>query len=176
MQRKCINTVCYFLINEDRLDIQIQNSVIKEFEIIHVIKNVFAIIVTSNINFNSTGFSSFTLESSDFHHVALFRTYPEAKNYCRQMYTDLATVHGLNDMNNMITLVSNNTARAWIGLEMGDEWQWHWAWPDQKLDFINWRAGEPLRQKQYACAAMDPQGEWFESDCESKRSFVCLGK
>lgn len=92
------------------------------------------------------------------------------------MYTDLATVHNSTDMNNLITLVSNTTARAWIGLETGDVWMWHWSWPDQKLDFLNWKAGEPQNNSQDACAAMNPDGEWFESDCGTKKSFVCHGK
>lgn len=92
------------------------------------------------------------------------------------MYTDLATVHNATDMNNMITLVSTTTARAWIGLETADEWMWHWSWPNQKLNFFKWKAGEPKNKKEDACAAMDPRGEWFESNCRIKRSFVCRGK
>ncbi len=92
------------------------------------------------------------------------------------MYTDLATVHNSTDMNNLISLVSTTTARAWIGLEIGDVWMWHWSWPDIKLDFLNWKAGEPQNKNQDACAAMDQHGEWFESDCQTKRSFVCNGK
>lgn len=92
------------------------------------------------------------------------------------MYTDLATVHSLTDLDNLIRVVSNTTARAWIGLETGDVWIWHWSWPDQKLDFLNWKAGEPQNSSQDACAAMNQDGQWFESNCEAKRSFVCHGK
>lgn len=88
----------------------------------------------------------------------------------------MATVHNLADMNNLITLVSTTTARAWIGLETADVWMWHWSWPDEKLDFFNWKAGEPKNKSEDACAAMDRGGEWFESDCKTKRSFVCHGK
>ena len=91
------------------------------------------------------------------------------------MHTDLATVHNLIDMNNLTTLGST-TVRAWIGLETGTVWMWHWSWPDQKLDFLHWKSGEPQNNSQDACAAMDQHGEWFESDCGTKRSFVCRGK
>lgn len=90
------------------------------------------------------------------------------------MYTDLATVHNSTEMNNLIALVSSTTARAWIGLETGDEWTWHW--PDQKVDFLKWKAGEPQNNNQEACAAMNQDGEWFESDCRTEISFVCHGK
>ncbi|KAM3614652.1 uncharacterized protein V6R79_017551 [Siganus canaliculatus] len=91
------------------------------------------------------------------------------------MYSDLATINNLTDMNSLNVLVSNAVARAWIGLEAGNVWIWHWSWPDQKLDFLNWRAGEPQDENKDACGAMDQQGKWFESDCGTKRSFVCHG-
>ncbi|XP_071324438.1 C-type mannose receptor 2-like isoform X3 [Trachinotus anak] len=123
-----------------------------------------------------SGFCSFTVGSSDFHLTDISKTYIKAKSHCREMYTDLATVSSLEDMNNLITLVSTtSTVRAWIGLEIGDVWTWHWSWPDQKLDFLNWKAGEPQKKNQDACAGMDRYGEWFESDCGIKRTFVCHG-
>ncbi|XP_037639958.1 C-type mannose receptor 2 [Sebastes umbrosus] len=122
-----------------------------------------------------SGFCSFALGSSDFHLITISKNYTEAKTYCREMYTDLATVHNSTDMDNLITLVPSTTARAWIGLETGDVRMWHWSWPDQKLDYFNWKAGEPQINNEDACAAMDQHSEWIESDCGTKRSFVCHG-
>ncbi|XP_034409061.1 C-type mannose receptor 2 isoform X2 [Cyclopterus lumpus] len=51
---------------------------------------------------------------------------------------------------------------------------WHWSWPDQKLDFFNWKV-EPQMKNKDACATMDLRGEWIESDCGTQRSFVCRG-
>ncbi|XP_028280606.1 macrophage mannose receptor 1-like isoform X2 [Parambassis ranga] len=118
---------------------------------------------------------SFTLGSSDFHLISLLKTYDDAKSFCREMYTDLATIHNSTDMSNLSSLVSSATARAWIGLEMGDEAVWHWSWPNKETDFFNWKTGEPQTVNQSACAAMDNHGEWFESDCDIKRMFVCHG-
>ncbi|XP_061801423.1 C-type mannose receptor 2-like [Nerophis lumbriciformis] len=118
---------------------------------------------------------SFQLAFPHFHHVSLSRSYEEAKDYCREMYTDLATVNNLTDMADLMASVPNTTVRAWIGLEMGDALKWHWAWPHQKLNFSNWMAGEPQGLGQNSCAAMNLLGQWFESDCEPKRSFVCQG-
>lgn len=114
--------------------------------------------------------------SSDFHLITQSKRYNDAKAYCRDFYGDLATVHNLSDLNNLITLALNVTARAWIGLENGHVWMWHWSQPDQILDYFNWRAGEPQNTSQDGCAAMDKHGQWFESDCADKRSFICQGK
>ncbi|XP_047455687.1 uncharacterized protein LOC125016945 [Mugil cephalus] len=118
---------------------------------------------------------SFTLGSSDFHLINLSKSYEEAKTYCREMFADLATINNRADMSNLITLVSSATARAWIGLEIGDVWLWHWSLSDQNLDFFNWKSGEPQVTNEEACAAMDQHGEWFESDCSTRRNFVCHG-
>ncbi|KAM9308999.1 C-type mannose receptor 2-like [Pholidichthys leucotaenia] len=120
-------------------------------------------------------FCSFTLGSSDFHLLKLSKNYTEAKTYCRELYTDLATIHNFEDMNNLTTLVSDTVNRAWIGLEIGNVWEWHWSLPEQKTDYFNWKPGHPLENNQDACAAMDQYGEWFESDCRTERQFVCHG-
>lgn len=118
-------------------------------------------------------FCSFALGSSNFHLINLNKSYEESKSYCRERNTDLATIHNSTDMNSLITSVSNSTPRAWIGLEIGDVWMWHWSRPDQKTGFFNWKTGEPKDLNEDTCAAMDPGGEWFESDCGTTRSFVC---
>lgn len=93
------------------------------------------------------------------------------------MYSGLATVHNFTDMNKLIALASNKSVpRAWIGLEIGKEQVWHWTWPEQMVDFLNWKDGNPLNNEQHGCAAMDEDGEWFESTCGTKRSFVCHGE
>ncbi|KAM9852463.1 uncharacterized protein ACBR49_005531 [Aulostomus maculatus] len=122
-----------------------------------------------------TGCFSFILGSSDYHHINLLKTYQDAKSYCRQIYVDLATVRNSTDTNILVNSVSSTTRRAWIGLELGNIWKWHWVWSDEQVDFLNWRAGEPQNKSEDGCAAMDPSGQWFESDCNTKRSFVCRG-
>ncbi|XP_008294743.1 macrophage mannose receptor 1-like isoform X2 [Stegastes partitus] len=120
-------------------------------------------------------FCSVALGSSDFHLINLTKSYDEAKSYCRERDTDLATVHNSTDMNSLITLISNSIETAWIGLEIGEVWMWHWSRPYQKTDFFNWKAGQPQDEQRDTCAAMDQAGKWFDSDCKIKRSFVCHG-
>ncbi|XP_053277938.1 uncharacterized protein LOC128439612 [Pleuronectes platessa] len=64
-----------------------------------------------------TGFSSFTVGSSEFHFINDAKTYEEAKTYCRETYTDLATVHNLTDMKNLTTLLPKSTDGKLIGLD-----------------------------------------------------------
>lgn len=114
--------------------------------------------------------------SSNFHLIMQSKTYSDAKRHCRDFYWDLATVDNLSDMNNLISLASNFTIRAWIGLENGHVWMWHWSQPHQKLDYFKWRKEEPQKNSRDGCAALDEVGEWFDSDCTAKRSFICQGE
>lgn len=117
-----------------------------------------------------------SLISSDFHLITQPKSYDDARTYCRGFHADLATVHNLSDLNNVLALASNASTRAWIGLENGREWSWHWSQPDQILDYFNWRPGEPQNESRDGCGAMDGRGRWFESDCAARRSFLCRGK
>uniref|UniRef100_A0A3P8NE22 C-type lectin domain-containing protein n=1 Tax=Astatotilapia calliptera TaxID=8154 RepID=A0A3P8NE22_ASTCA len=120
-------------------------------------------------------FCFFTLGSSDFHHITLTENYTQAKSYCRDMYTDLATIYNLEDMNNLISLASNITENTWIGLEIGAVWMWHWSLPGQLTDFFKWKSGEVITNNQEECAALDQFGGWFVSACGVLRKFVCQG-
>ncbi|XP_058503847.1 uncharacterized protein LOC131471352 [Solea solea] len=123
-----------------------------------------------------SGFCFFTGVSSLFHIIELLKNYEDAKSYCREMYTDLGTVRNLADMNDLVTAAASaTTVRAWIGLENGAVWKWHWTLPEHQLVYSNWSEGEPQIKNQDACAAMDEHGKWFESDCGDKRGFVCHG-
>lgn len=124
-----------------------------------------------------TGFGLIALGLSEFHLVELSKSFEDAKTYCRDMYSDFATVHNLTDMSTLIALATDKSVqRAWIGLEIGKEQLWHWTWPDQMVDFLNWNHGNPLNNDEDACAAMDEKGGWFESACGTRRSFVCHGE
>ncbi|KAM4581475.1 C-type mannose receptor 2-like isoform 2-T2 [Odontesthes bonariensis] len=120
-----------------------------------------------------TVFCSCSLGSSEFHHINMSKTYDEAKRYCREMYTDLATVHSSDDMNELIEAAQ--TDRAWIGLEAENVSMWHWSLSDQKTNYFNWNASKPQQTIEEACASMDENGKWFSVNCAALRSFVCHG-
>lgn len=115
------------------------------------------------------------MESSGFQLITSKMKYEEAKSYCRQKHTDLAAVYNLTEVSIMNLLVLPTAGSVWIGLELGQLWMWHWTGSDPGTRFLNWRLGEPQQQGD-TCAAMDQDGTWFESDCETRESFVCQGR
>ncbi|XDV19478.1 hypothetical protein PO909_024943 [Leuciscus waleckii] len=54
--------------------------------------------------------------------VTILKTWLDAQTYCREHYTDLATVRSLEDNNQIVSLI-NNMHQPWIGLYR-DSWKW----------------------------------------------------
>ncbi|XP_049328991.1 C-type mannose receptor 2-like [Astyanax mexicanus] len=117
-----------------------------------------------------------------YHFVNENKTWTEAQNYCRQTYTDLATINNMDEMKKLNeTLKGKGGDFVWIGLNRGDTGKWRWSQPDGNFYTVgdkdqNWRRGEPnnLGGNEF-CAAMNEQdGKWFDENCESKHTFICF--
>lgn len=136
---------------------------------------VLNLVVLKPFLFIFTVFFHFTLGSLEFHFINQSKSYREAQTYCRQSYTDLATIENPTDMNTLIGLVSTTADMAWIGLEIGNEWNWHWSRADER-DYFNWETEETQASTEEECAAVSQKGTWLMKDCEEEHSFVCHGK
>ncbi|XP_074498856.1 C-type mannose receptor 2-like [Sebastes fasciatus] len=111
----------------------------------------------------------------------------EAQSYCREKYTDLATIDNMEDvkiLNNMVDLNKmvnpDNSHEAWIGL-YDDQDSWRWSLSDTSFykqgetEFRRWTSGEPNNWiSGQHCAQMFSSGEWGDTSCESHLKAVCL--
>ncbi|RVE62543.1 hypothetical protein OJAV_G00158180 [Oryzias javanicus] len=120
-------------------------------------------------------FFHYTLGSLEFHFINLSKSHSDAKTYCRQSYTDLATVENPADMNTLIALLSTTADTTWIGLEIGNEWSWHWSKADESTDYFYWETEETQASNMEKCVAMSHNGTWLMKDCKEEHSFVCHG-
>ena len=101
--------------------------------------------------------------------------YTSAQNFCREEFSDLATVGNSSDELSLAAIVPDGIVRTWIGLWLADTATWYWARPDHKLVYLNWEEGEPNATTPESCGAMNSDGRWFESGCDTRRGFVCGG-
>uniref|UniRef100_A0AAQ6AMK3 C-type lectin domain-containing protein n=1 Tax=Amphiprion ocellaris TaxID=80972 RepID=A0AAQ6AMK3_AMPOC len=93
-----------------------------------------------------------------------------AQRYCRERYTDLASMRNESERNKMKMLVKKS---AWIGL-----YRVAWKWSDGQImdvtSFQKWSTGQPKKIKHYCVTTT--HGGWNARPCSDKYAFVCRGE
>ena len=77
--------------------------------------------------------------SRQYHYVANQKTWYEAQAYCRERYTDLATISDSEELNSLygFGLTQNISGSVWIGL-YNDRHDWKWS--AGSSDYRNWQS------------------------------------
>uniref|UniRef100_A0A8C1AFJ6 Si:dkey-11o15.8 n=1 Tax=Cyprinus carpio carpio TaxID=630221 RepID=A0A8C1AFJ6_CYPCA len=119
--------------------------------------------------------------SRDYHFVNESKTWTEAQRYCRQNYTDLATIENMEEMNRLINTVNGSyNGSAWIGL-YDDVNSWRWSLEDidfyqeGERDFRNWYHEPDNSGGKELCVYMNYNGKWYDMSCDNTLPFVCYG-
>uniref|UniRef100_A0A8C1YAX5 C-type lectin domain-containing protein n=1 Tax=Cyprinus carpio TaxID=7962 RepID=A0A8C1YAX5_CYPCA len=103
------------------------------------------------------------------------KNWTEAQKYCRQYYTDLASVRNQSE-NDEIQKIINQTLtscsednQVWIGLHR------LWVWSDNSTStFTHWQSNRPTTSNtNHDCALIDRQGRWTDEVCSKEHPFVC---
>ncbi|XP_029615646.1 macrophage mannose receptor 1-like [Salmo trutta] len=111
-----------------------------------------------------------------YHFINNSVTWTDAQSYCRENYTDLATVDDMEDLNRLITSVGVSKYWLWIGLKKGDSMKWHWSlagrrfYREGETEFRNWDTGTPQNGN---CALKSKAGLWNNTSCDDQHHFIC---
>ncbi|XP_027004148.2 putative C-type lectin domain family 20 member A [Tachysurus fulvidraco] len=106
------------------------------------------------------------------------QSWPNAQNYCRTMYTDLATVISDTDWLRLKKEAASKglTSSAWIGV-YDDITSWRWSLNDVRLKdltYTNWYSGQPNNALSLeACVMLSSSAKWFDTSCLFLRVFIC---
>ncbi|XP_045569849.1 macrophage mannose receptor 1 isoform X1 [Salmo salar] len=117
--------------------------------------------------------------SHQFHFVNISKNWTEAQSYCRQNYTDLASIDDMAEMNRLNNTVKAGllTEPAWIGLY---NTSWRWSLGDTELGtvvFWDKKHGEindqPDNVKNNEFCVFMRNGSWHDENCSTQHNFVC---
>uniref|UniRef100_A0A667WZ46 C-type lectin domain-containing protein n=1 Tax=Myripristis murdjan TaxID=586833 RepID=A0A667WZ46_9TELE len=92
------------------------------------------------------------------------KTWSEAQSYCRQNYTDLASIRNLTENEEIKGLISNS---SWIGL-FRDGWKWS---DGSAMSFSKWYHNQPNGGDERCVASH--LGKWDDYSCSHRLYFAC---
>ncbi|KAK7883850.1 hypothetical protein WMY93_026973 [Mugilogobius chulae] len=121
----------------------------------------------------------------EYHFVNTAKTWSDAQQYCREHYTDLATIRNEEELLKL-NRPSTFTGIAWIGMfddpaswkgVMGKDansWRWSVTGSTSTSLYQNWKSGEPnYNRANEECVFMD-SGQWGDAACSDNKPFVCF--
>ncbi|XP_047661872.1 C-type mannose receptor 2-like [Tachysurus fulvidraco] len=120
-----------------------------------------------------------SLPSHQYHFVSVNKTWTEAQRYCRENYTDLATIDNMEEMITLLNTVNGSySGLAWIGL-YDDVDSWRWSLDDDAFyqegerDFREWYHQPDNYNGNEMCVYIRYDGTWFDGDCGTYLPFAC---
>ncbi|MEQ2189502.1 hypothetical protein GOODEAATRI_025974, partial [Goodea atripinnis] len=100
-----------------------------------------------------------------FRYVGLMKNWNDAQTYCRERFSDLATIQ--NYANSTKARQAAGTSKFWIGLFNGT---WKWSEDTTSSLFTRWSSYEPRGGN---CVTVNKYGSWSTNDCEELHQFLC---
>ncbi|XP_034024866.1 secretory phospholipase A2 receptor-like [Thalassophryne amazonica] len=110
-----------------------------------------------------------------YHYIPQNMTWTEAQTYCRQNYTDLATIENTEEINQMNTNVSSagSNSEVWIGLNSFISWQWSDGSTGSGAEYRSWDKSQTDFQNSSDYCVVSLFGNWICVSCVDSYPFIC---
>ncbi|XP_034471081.1 L-selectin-like [Hippoglossus hippoglossus] len=111
-----------------------------------------------------------------YHFVSDAMNWTEAQSYCRETYTDLATIENTEEMKKLKDTVSaaGHSSEVWIGLYSHIDWKWSDGFNKSGAEYRRWHHNRPnYLAANELCVVQLKSGTWFDIGCHMKKAFVC---
>uniref|UniRef100_A0A3B4AFX3 C-type lectin domain-containing protein n=1 Tax=Periophthalmus magnuspinnatus TaxID=409849 RepID=A0A3B4AFX3_9GOBI len=118
-----------------------------------------------------------------FYFVNIGMTWHNARQYCRDHYTDLATFRNMDDIDSVtrpsytyawIGLFDNPA--SWQGVMTNDSTSWRWSATEAPSSsrYMKWSIGNPSNSGAGETCVDMYQGQWNDYPCNNALYFVCF--
>ncbi|XP_034425239.1 C-type mannose receptor 2-like, partial [Hippoglossus hippoglossus] len=110
-----------------------------------------------------------------YHFVSDAMNWTEAQSYCRETYTDLATIENTEEMKKLNDTVSaaGYSSKVWIGLYSHIDWKWSDGFNESGAEYRSWDWYPNNYEANELCVIMTDNGRWLDEYCQKKNPFVC---
>ncbi|XP_041926691.1 macrophage mannose receptor 1-like isoform X2 [Alosa sapidissima] len=115
-----------------------------------------------------------------FHVVKEQKNWTEAQRYCREEFTDLATINDMTENEKVKSMIHDGgVSQAWIGLKQGSSPKWQWSLADgdfyreNETEFRNWGKNQPEEGDEYCVVQDQHRGTWHDYFCKTAFPFIC---
>lgn len=107
--------------------------------------------------------------SNSYVYISISKSWYDARSYCRQYYTDLASTRNTTEYTLVNNMVSTLTVYTWIGL-LRDPWKW----ADQtNFSTISWMTGYPNNALGQEDCGYLTNGQAADARCSDILPFFC---
>nr|XP_021322025.1 C-type mannose receptor 2-like [Danio rerio] len=119
-------------------------------------------------------FCSSSAVSRQYNYINMRMSWSDAQSYCRERFTDLATVDNMDDVNRLINTVdAGYSGSVWIGLKRVIPKRWVWSNGDDTIaQYSNWGPGEPGSGND--CVILNLT--WSTAKCSDLNLALCLNR
>ncbi|XP_036452782.1 macrophage mannose receptor 1-like [Colossoma macropomum] len=115
-----------------------------------------------------------------FHVVEEKKNWTNAQKYCREKFTDLATIESQEEMEAVKSVLKRTAGNFWIGLKQKDKNDnTSWIWSDgSNCTYRYWSTGEPNNGGGEMCVQLlqNPEYRWNDAGCQWSHPFICYEK
>ncbi|XP_029023473.2 macrophage mannose receptor 1-like [Betta splendens] len=133
------------------------------------------------LHLSSGFFSASAYFGREYYYMSMKMKWTEAQRYCRERFTDLATVENDYDNQRLLTLAQDGKANGsiWIGLR-DDNTIWKWSMEGKDFEFatvakfLTWQSGQPNNKygNQF-CVVLYTSQKINDLACGELHPFIC---
>ncbi|XP_067845696.1 P-selectin-like [Heptranchias perlo] len=118
------------------------------------------------------------VHSWNYSHSTSDMTWPAAREYCQEYFTDLVAIQNSEENNYLNTVLPRNPTYYWIGIRK-TRGVWTWVGTNKSLDKAaeNWAEGEPTPGTEDCVEIyikrLKDAGKWNNDPCEKRKHAIC---